>query len=101
MRRRDFISLIIGGATAAWPLAAHVQQRDMPVVGVLCAGTAEALERYVASFREGMRQLGYIEGSNIRLHGPLVAATLTQRHFDRENYVCEGGGSERPREDTF
>jgi putative ABC transport system substrate-binding protein len=66
MRWRDFISLIIGGAAAAWPLAAHAQQRDMPVVGVLYAGTAEALERYLASFREGMRELGYVEGSNIR-----------------------------------
>src|SRR5215468_11955768 len=66
MRWRDFISLIIGGAAAACPLAAHAQQRDMPVVGFLYAGTAEALERYLASFREGMRELGYVEGSNIR-----------------------------------
>src|SRR5215468_8385623 len=67
MRWRDFISLIIGGAAAACPLAAHAQQRDMPVVGFLYAGTAEALERYLASFREGMRQLGYVEGSNVRV----------------------------------
>src|SRR5215470_14331109 len=38
----------------------------MPMVAVLCAGTAQALERYLASFRESMRQLGYVEGSNVR-----------------------------------
>src|SRR6266566_9605771 len=65
MRRREFMTLI-GGAAAAWPLVGHAQQRVMPVVGVLCAGTAQALERYLASFREGMGQLGYVEGSNVR-----------------------------------
>jgi putative ABC transport system substrate-binding protein len=64
MRRRDFITLI-GGAAAAWPVVGHPQQRDLPVVGVLCAGTAQALERYLASFREGMRRLGYVDGSNV------------------------------------
>jgi putative tryptophan/tyrosine transport system substrate-binding protein len=64
MRRREFITLL--GGAAAWPLAARAQQRVMPVVGVLCAGNAQALERYLASFREGMRRLGYVEGSNIR-----------------------------------
>ena len=65
MNRREFITLL-GGAATAWPLVGLAQQRVMPVVGVLCAGTAQALERYLASFREGMRRLGYIEGSNVR-----------------------------------
>src|SRR5215469_9401254 len=63
-RRRKFITLL--GGAAAWPLAAGAQQSAMPVVAVLCAGTAQALERYLASFREGMRRLGYVEGSNVR-----------------------------------
>src|SRR6516225_3584368 len=65
MRRREFITLI-AGAAVTWPVVGRAQQRDMPVVGVLCAGTAQALERYLASFREGMRQLGYVEDSNVR-----------------------------------
>jgi len=65
MRRREFITLI-GGAAAAWPLVGRAQQPVTPLVGVLCAGTAQALERYLASFREGMRRLGYVEGSNVR-----------------------------------
>ena len=65
MRRRELIRFI-GGAAVIWPVVGRAQQRVIPVVGVLCAGTAQALERYLASFREGMRQLGYVEGSNIR-----------------------------------
>jgi putative ABC transport system substrate-binding protein len=65
MQRREFITLI-GGAAAAWPVVGHAQQRDLPVVGVLCAGTAQALQRYLAGFQEGMRRLGYVDGSNIR-----------------------------------
>jgi putative ABC transport system substrate-binding protein len=65
MRRREFITLV-GVAPLTWPMVGHAQQRDMPVVGVLCAGTAQALEPYLESFREGMRQLGYVDGSNVR-----------------------------------
>jgi putative ABC transport system substrate-binding protein len=63
VKRREFITLL-GGAAAAWPMVGHAQQRVLPVVGVLCAGTAQALERYLASFREGMRRLGYVDGSS-------------------------------------
>jgi putative ABC transport system substrate-binding protein len=63
--RREIV-VLGAGAAAAWPLAARAQQRVMPVVGVLCTGTAQALERYLASFREGMRRLGYVEGTNVR-----------------------------------
>ena len=65
MRRREFVSLL-SSAAVTWPVVGHAQQRVMPVVGVLCAGTAEGLERYLASFREGMRQLGYVDGNNVR-----------------------------------
>ena len=65
MRRREFIALI-GGAPLTWPVVGYAQQRGMPVVGVLYAGTAQALEPYLESFREGMRQLGYVDGNNVR-----------------------------------
>ena len=65
MRRREFLTLI-GCAAATWPVVGHAQQQITPLVAVLCTGTAEALERYLASFREGMHELGYVEGSNIR-----------------------------------
>src|SRR5215468_3134926 len=65
MRRREFLTLI-GCAAATWPVVGHAQQQITPLVGVLCTGTAEALERYLASFREGMHELGYVEGSTVR-----------------------------------
>ena len=63
MRRREFIAGI--GATTAWPLAAHTQQKSMPVIGYLGGGPPDLSGSSVAAFRQGLRELGYIEGRNI------------------------------------
>jgi ABC-type uncharacterized transport system substrate-binding protein len=65
VKRREFITLL-GGAAAAWPFAARAQQPATPVIGVLLAGSATSTERYMKGFRDAMRQLDYVEGSNIR-----------------------------------
>ena len=65
MKRRAFISLL-GGAAAAWPLAAQAQRASIPVVGLLSAASAAAFARLLDAFRRGMLELGYVEGSNIR-----------------------------------
>jgi putative tryptophan/tyrosine transport system substrate-binding protein len=66
MRRRAFITLL-GGTAAGWPLAAPAQQPadQFHRVGILHSGTEAAVARYLATFRDGMRQLGYVEGRNI------------------------------------
>ena len=57
MRRREFITLV-GGAAAAWPLAARAQQKKVPKVGILYPGLAASAVPRVAAFREGLRSGG-------------------------------------------
>jgi putative tryptophan/tyrosine transport system substrate-binding protein len=67
MKRRQFIKLI-GGAAAAWPLAARAQQSKIPTVGVLWhAGSAEEEEVYLSVLVKAFNDLGYVEGKNIHL----------------------------------
>src|SRR4051794_40322074 len=65
IRRREFI-FTLGGAAAAWPLAARAQQLGkVPRIGFLGAASASGYARQLEGFRLGLRDLGYVEGTNI------------------------------------
>src|SRR5262249_26213158 len=62
--RRDFLSLL-GGAAAAWPLAARAQQPAMPVIGLLELGAPSSYD--LSGFRQGLREAGYVKNQNLMI----------------------------------
>jgi putative ABC transport system substrate-binding protein len=92
MRRREFITLF-GSAAAAWPLAAHAQQRSaMPVVGLLHPGRPDSYTQPLAAFQKGLNELGFVDGQNLAIEYrwagteyerfPSLAADLVRRQVN-------------------
>jgi ABC-type uncharacterized transport system substrate-binding protein len=64
MKRREFI-LALGGAAAAWPLAARGQQRGLPVIGLLSSRSAATDTPFIAVIRQALNERGFVEGQNV------------------------------------
>ena len=86
--RRKFLATL-GGAAATWPLAVHAQQPAIPVIGFLSGASPQSYAHVVAAFRQGLKEVGYVEAQNIAIEYrwaqnetdrlPALAAELVRR----------------------
>src|SRR5271166_1432117 len=77
MRRREFITVVVGAA--AWPRAAGAQQQPaMPMVAILSSASLSAFADLLGAFRQGLKETGYVEGQNVA-----IESRWAEGHFER------------------
>src|SRR5262249_38795387 len=99
LKRRQFITLL-GGAAAAWPLAARAQQRTFPVIGLLSSRSLAVDTPLIAVIRQGLNETGIIEGQNVTIdyrwaegqYDRLAGPPARIGRPPRDVLFCIGGG---------
>jgi len=89
MRRRKFVTLL--GGAAAWPLAAHAQSDRVRRIGVMAGGTGEhdmQSRAWIAAFQQGLKELGWIEGRNLRIDYRWPAGDLDRARMSANELVA-------------
>ena len=86
MRRRAFITLL-GGAAAAWPVAARAQRTTKPIVGFLNSASADKYAYLAAAFRQGLNDLGFVDGQNITIEYRWAASQYDRLSADHDSGV--------------
>jgi len=90
MRRREFITLL-GGAAAAWPVAARAQQASVPVIGVLYGVSAAEWANRMDAFRRGLAETGFVDGRNVS-----IEYRWAEGHLDQMGWMAAGLIARRP-----
>jgi putative tryptophan/tyrosine transport system substrate-binding protein len=92
IRRRKFLATLLGGAAAAWSLAARAQQASLPVIGILGGNTGTEWQPFMNAFKLGLQEAGYVDGQNVSIEYrwadgryeqlPALATDLVRRRVD-------------------